>query len=235
MADRKRYVRWGALGLAAIAGVAWGSPWDIDMVDAHTFKAYEWKMLPQPAATVARGSTSAPRPQSAGHYQNGEVGSVTRANAPATDALSDPYAADPNHIATGTRLFRVNCAPCHGLEGTGNGPVTYNDVDKGIRRFPMAAPVLSGATGTIGSRSDGYIYATIRNGGLGSAGATAEIPAGTAAIGDGMPAYGALLTDSERWAVVAYLRTLPNAARIIPEPVAPLTPAQLTPAPGTPE
>lgn len=231
MADRKRYVRLGALALVTIGGVAWASPWDTDMVDAHMFKAYEWAMLPQPMNTVARASTSAPRPRSEGHYQNGEVGSVTRTSATATDALTDPYVTDANHLATGTVLFRVNCAPCHGLEGVGNGPVTTNDVERGIRRFPMAAPTLSGDSTRLSTLSDGFVYATIRNGGNGSTGATPDRPAGLAAIGVGMPAYGALLTDAERWAIVAYIRTLPNAARVIPEP----PPPPLTIAPGTPE
>lgn len=231
MADRMNRFRWSALGLLAVGGMAWASPWDIDMIDAHMFKAYEWAMKPQPADTVARVSDSFPRPMAAGYYQNAVVAPASRLDTVGTDALTDPYAKDPNHVATGTELFRVNCAPCHGLEGTGNGPVTYNDAEKGIRRFMMMAPNLSGDMSRIKTLSDGYVYTTIRNGGNGSLGASKERPAVVAAIGAGMPAYGPLLTDAERWAIVAYIRTLPNAAFVAPTPAP--TDAS-TPAPGTP-
>lgn len=231
MADRMNRLRWSALGLLAVGGVAWASPWDIDMIDAHMFKAYEWAMKPQPMDTVSRDAASFPRPMAAGYYQNGEVGAISRLDTVATDGLRDPYAKDPNHVATGDVLFRVNCAPCHGLEGAGNGPVTYNDAEKGIRRFMMMAPNLSGDMSRIKTLSDGYVYVTIRNGGNGALGASKDRPAVVAAIGAGMPAYGPLLTDAERWSIVAYMRTLPNAARVEPPP-APSDAS--TPAPGTP-
>jgi mono/diheme cytochrome c family protein len=220
MADWKKRSRWLVGGALFAAGAAWASPWDIDMIDAVMFKGYEWRMKPQPAAVAARVSTMAPRAREAGYYQNGVVAPVDRRDTAATDALVDPYADDPNHIATGDRMFRVNCAPCHGLEGAGGGPVTTNDVEKGIRRFPMVAPMLSGSSSRVSKLSDGYLYATIRNGGNGSAGATATRTAVEATIGAGMPAYGSLLTDAERWAIVAYIRTLPGAAYTPPVPPA---------------
>lgn len=221
MAETKKRARWLVAGALFVAGAAWASPWDIDMIDGLTFKAYEWRMKPQPEAVLARRAGTAPKARGLGYAQNDAVPSVNRLDVEATNALIDPYSSDPQHLATGARMFRVNCAPCHGLEGAGNGPVTVNDVEKGIRRFPMAAPNLSGSSSRVNTLSDGYLYATIRNGGNGSAGASATRPAVQAAIGSGMPAYGPLLTDAERWSVVAYIRTLPNGAYTPPAPEVP--------------
>lgn len=216
--DRKRMARW-TLGGLLFAGAAWASPWDIDMIDGKNFKAYEWEMKPQPSGVIARESASYPRPREAGYYQNGRVDAVNRMW-PETDALVNPYADDPKLLATGERFFGVNCAPCHGGDGEGAGTVTQHNPEKGLNRFPMAAPALAGSATRMATVSDGYIYATIRNGGAGSAGATPDRPAGVAAIGAGMPSYGLLLTDYERWAIVAYIRTLENAERKLPEPPA---------------
>lgn len=220
MVDAHKFARL-ALGGLLVAGVAYASPWDIDMIDGHNFKAYEWAMRPQPSGVVAREGLGGPRARAAGYYQNGEVAAVIRTDA-ATDTITNPYAGDPNLLATGARLFRVNCAPCHGLEGAGSGPVTHNDQGAGIKRFLMAAPTLSGALTRVDTLSDGFLYATIRNGGAGSAGATADRPAYLASIGAGMPAYGPLLTDYERWSIVDYMRTLPGATYTPPVEVAPV-------------
>ncbi len=225
MAERSSRKRWLVGGLLLVSAAAWASPWDIDMIDAVMFKAYEWEMKPQPADVVSRESMGAPLPREAGYYQNAAIATVSRTDKPTIDALSDPYASDANHTARGQRLFRINCAPCHGLEGKGDGPVTKNDVVAGVRRFMMAAPMLSGASSRTAKLTDGFLYSYIRNGGNGSLGATSERPAGVAAIGAGMPAYGALLTDAERWSVVAYIRTLPGSAYAPPvPPSAPETP-----------
>ncbi|MBM4365297.1 MAG: cytochrome c [Deltaproteobacteria bacterium] len=225
MVDLKKGARWALLGLG-VAGVAYASPWDIDMIDGVNFKPYEWAMRPQPPGVVARLSLAEPKARAPGYYQNGEVGSVNRANLDATNALANPYAADPNLVATGTRLFKVNCAPCHGLAGEDAGPVTVNDKAAGINRFLMAAPAIAGDNTRVDTLSDGYLYATIRNGGAGSAGASAERPAFQAAIGAGMPAYGPLLTDYERWSIVAYMRTLPGASYTPPAPPAEALPTE---------
>jgi len=207
MADTKR--RWWLLGGVLLAGLAWASPWDIDMVDSVGFKAYEWKMLPaRVEGTVQRPSGAIPRAYGNGHYQNDYVPEGDRM-APGTDAMHSPYPTDEKTVAKGERLFQVSCAPCHGVKGAGNGPVTYNKPDpdpkKAIRRF-MPAPNLSGPGAITTSRSDEYIYYTIRNGSV------------------MMPRYGVSLTDEERWAVVTYVRTLDGAAYVPPAPPAPTTP-----------
>jgi mono/diheme cytochrome c family protein len=202
---RRRIV--AAVGLLA-AGVAWASPWDIDMVDAHSFKAYEWKMLPQPTSSVQRQPTG-PKPATA--YQTAYVANVDRTQSAVVDTMVNPFPADEAHIAEGKRLFQVTCAPCHGVEGKGGGPVTNHNPAQGLNRFPLPAPLLSGAGAVTAVRSDGYLYATIRNGG---------------AL---MPAYGISLTEQERWSIVTYMRTLDGA-----QYTAPAAPAAPAPTGGTP-
>jgi len=192
MAKRSRLLV--GFGLLA-AGVAWASPWDIDMVDSYAFKAYEWKMRPFPVASVQREPVGGKVP---GAYQTAYVAAVDRAVG--ADALVNPYPADEAAIAEGKRLMQVTCAPCHGIDGKGGGPVTHNDPAKDIRRFPLPAPLLSGPGAVSAIRSDGYIYATIRNGG---------------AL---MPGYGISLTDHERWSIVSYIRTLDGAQLAPPTP-----------------
>jgi mono/diheme cytochrome c family protein len=193
------------VGLLA-AGVAWASPWDIDMIDSRAFKAYEWKMLPQPEGSVQRDPVG-PRP--AGAYQVAYVAPVDRMNAAQVDPMVNPYGSDAAVVAQGKRLFEITCQPCHGVEGKGGGTVTYNDPANNIRRFQLPAPLLSGTGAVTAIRSDGYIYGTIRNGG---------------AL---MPSYGIALTDAERWSVVSYIRTLDGATYTPPAP-----PAETTPATG---
>lgn len=225
--NRQRYTR-VALGGLLLAGMAWASPWDIDMIDSWGSKAYEWEMYQQPSGVVAREAGSFVRPQDEGHYQNGSVSPVARGNAGATDALANPYPADAKSLATGERMFQVNCAPCHGVNGAGGGPVTKNDPANGIKRFLIPAPVLTGSGAVASMRSDGYLYSTIRNGGAGSGGATAEKSAALASIGAGMPSHGLLLTDYERWSVVSYIRTL-EGAQYTPPPVDPAAASTETP------
>jgi mono/diheme cytochrome c family protein len=206
-----------ALGALCVAGVAVASPWDIDMIDGVSSKAFEWKMMtPKVEGTVQRPSGVVTRPGVNGTYQNDYVAAIDR-NAPETELLTSPFGDTPEQVATGTRLFRVNCAPCHGLEGKGGGPVTENHPDKGQKRFMIPAPHLSGDGSRLNTVSDGFVYSMIRYGGLAA-----------------MPAYAVGLTEKERWAVITYMRTLPNAGRPAPKaPEPPPTPA--TPPAGSPK
>ena len=208
MADlRKRRIFLAAAGLV-VASAAYASPWDIDMINGYSFKAFEWRMRQAPAASVQRQPEG---PRGVGAYQTAWVAQVDRANAAQVDALANPFPADEARLAEGKRLCQVTCAPCHGVEGKGGGPVTNHNPAKGLNRFPLPAPVLSGAGAVSAVRSDGYIYATIRNGG---------------AL---MPAYGVSLTEQERWSIVSYIRTLDGAKYN-----APAAPADSTATPAAP-
>ncbi len=206
----KHHRRWILVAGLLVAGAAWSSPWDVDMVNARAFKAYAWKMRPPiPEGSVQRPAASVSRAKSNGAYQNDYITPVDRTKA---DGMADPYAVDAAAVAQGAKLFQVSCAPCHGVEGKGGGPVTHNDPANGINRFPVPAPMLSGDGAVSALRSDGYLYGTIRNGG---------------AI---MPRYGVSLTDQERWSVVAYIRTLDGTKYAPPTPAATVTPVAPAPA-----
>lgn len=86
-------------------------------------------------------------------------------------------------VAAGAELFRVNCASCHGEGGDGRGPAA-----PGLRPPPSdfrTGPVLA-------SHSDAYLYYRVSIGKPGTA----------------MPSFHGVLDETERWQVIAYLRTL---------------------------
>ncbi len=71
-----------------------------------------------------------------------------------TEALANPVAPDARSLARGQALFLARCAPCHGPQGHGGGPVS--------RYFPPAPDL---AYATVQARSDGFIWGTISYGG----------------------------------------------------------------------
>jgi mono/diheme cytochrome c family protein len=110
---------------------------------------------------------------------------------PEGQALTSPYPADDAQLALGQHMFQIYCTPCHGVDGEHLGPVAAPG------RLPGVVP-LAGPAGVAHLRTDGWIYLTIRNGG---------------AV---MPTYGWAMSDREMWSVVAYVRTLANAAAPAP-------------------
>src|SRR5512143_1474567 len=101
---------------------------------------------------------------------------------PGGAAPTNPVPADDTSLARGQELFSINCTPCHGTSGKGDGPVAAFLQNK--------KPI--DLTGPIGiSLSDGAIFMTITNGTPG-----------------GMPALNENLTVRERWDVVNYVRQL---------------------------
>jgi mono/diheme cytochrome c family protein len=97
-----------------------------------------------------------------------------------TPRLVDPTGgADSASVARGEARYRTFCTPCHGGAMAGDGPVA---------QFFMPPPDLLGSL--VRSRSDGHIFAYIRDGG---------------AV---MPKYGHALTAAETWDVIHYLRMM---------------------------
>lgn len=96
-------------------------------------------------------------------------------------SLINPLEPTPANLAHGRELFINNCSPCHGAGGRGDGPVA--------RLFEEKYPVANLVTQAV-FQSDGYIYATIRDGGL------------------VMPAYDDAMSSKERWQVVLFVRYL---------------------------
>ena len=94
-------------------------------------------------------------------------------------AVINPIAPTDSSLAIGRRYFQVNCAVCHGDDGTG----TKNPI---IAKYGLAFSIMTDVTK---SRPDGYIFGMIRNGrGL-------------------MPSYNRI-EEEERWHVVNYVRGL---------------------------
>jgi mono/diheme cytochrome c family protein len=154
-----------------------------DMMDAQSLKPYEAPMAPLPEGVSSRNRY---RP----NYIRGSAEAM---------ALENPFPSDEAAIADGLWAYDTYCAPCHGAEGVGNGPVTDNS--DGKKRFAMPGSVLAGEAGLARLYADGHLYATIRNGG---------------AL---MPSYGWAMNDEEIWNVVSYLRSLPGSTQ--PPPPAP--------------
>jgi mono/diheme cytochrome c family protein len=104
-------------------------------------------------------------------------------------ALTNPVTRTAATSAAGAELFRVNCSMCHGNEGLGDGRVSAFLLAYGS----APAANLTGA-GTV-SRTDGEIFELIVQGG-----ATSTLL--------GMPAFKNLLSPSDRWLLVDYIREL---------------------------
>lgn len=98
----------------------------------------------------------------------------------AARVLHNPLEPTPVHVNHGKQLYENICLPCHGAGGKGDGPV----------RFQTILPPADLTAGMATQRPDGYVYATIRNGGI------------------VMPAYGDATTGEERWEIVLYVRAL---------------------------
>jgi len=148
---------------AATALGAW--PWSRDLVVQLFTRPQQSAAAPPPGAVSVGWEAPLPREQADGR-------------------LRDPFAASPDSLAAGKKMFTTYCQPCHGADGRGHGPVAGG---------AMLPADLTSAQ--VHARSDGYLYGTIRHG------------------GGLMPAYGARMTPEERWQVVLYIRTLPEQGR----------------------
>lgn len=96
-----------------------------------------------------------------------------------TENLQDPVPPTRESLARGKELFLARCAPCHGPEGHGGGPVS---------RFFPPAPDLAYAT--VQARSDGFIWGTISYG------------------GKAMPPQREGLSAADRWDLVNWVRAI---------------------------
>ena len=128
-------------------------------------------------------------------------GSMSRGKVPGTVAIGElsPYSVEkeedtqnwknprgalPVSVKNGARLFRVNCAVCHGYftdQGREMSPVSS--------KLLIPGPDLGDAIYT--DRTDGFFYGTIHFGG--------------AAV---MPPVGWKLSPDETWDIVSYLRSV---------------------------
>lgn len=155
-----------SLGSAAsllLLGVslAYGWPWSADMKKQPSIRPQEAPLSP-PTATVPR---------------QGKEPQMDRVKA--GERLRNPVAPTDASIENGKRLFLIYCALCHGPDAKGGGPVA-----------PKFIPPPDLTLELFRQRPDGFLYATIRDGG---------------AL---MPDQREALSPRERWDVVNYLRVL---------------------------
>ena len=99
--------------------------------------------------------------------------------------LVNPVAGDPEALARGTDAYQALCIQCHGEQGKGDGPEAqgFDPAPGDLSRSEMA------------DTSDGYLYWRIAEGGA------------FAPFNSLMPAWGTLLSDTEIWELVSYMRT----------------------------
>ncbi|MBI3979145.1 MAG: cytochrome c [Chloroflexi bacterium] len=97
--------------------------------------------------------------------------------------LTSPITRTAEVVGRGAALYAVNCSFCHGPLGHGDGAVGDAFRNAGTQVANLTAPDRQ-------AKSDGVLYRSITNG-LGV-----------------MPPFRNLLTDEERWSLVAYVREL---------------------------
>ncbi|MCC7408244.1 MAG: cytochrome c [Phycisphaeraceae bacterium] len=103
------------------------------------------------------------------------------------DGLPKQLKADQNLLLRGRSRFDIYCAPCHGVDGQGDGPLKRRALEL---EEPSWLPPTSLVSDAVRQRQDGHLYNTIRNG-----------------IRT-MPAYGPQIDVDDRWAIVTYIRAL---------------------------
>jgi copper transport protein len=89
----------------------------------------------------------------------------------------------PNQVASvdaGSRLYQANCAACHGVDGSGGGPLSGTT--------PVTPPSLRAH---LAEHTDGDLFYWISEG-----------------LPGGMPAWKSQLSETDRWNLVNYLRSL---------------------------
>jgi mono/diheme cytochrome c family protein len=102
---------------------------------------------------------------------------------PAGIDQANPIPPNAESIAAGQVLFTAKCAPCHGETGLGDGPI-------GVGLNPRPADLRQHAIP--GIHTDAQLFEWITNGFPGSQ----------------MPTFKATLSDTDRWHLVNFIRTL---------------------------
>ncbi len=175
---------WSAVSLTAV-----GCSWFTDFKRQPKLDPWE-----TPADTVAmRGNPQYSVPvygTAAPGFLYGRMASI-----PAIDSMSpipNPVAADQRSLRNGHMEFAINCLPCHGDRGMGNGPIT---------QFGFPPIVIGAGSRAATTLTDGYIFGIIRNGrGL-------------------MPPYNRI-EEADRWDLINYLRALQRDSTTPAGPIA---------------
>ena len=141
-------------------------------------------MRPEVVGSVARGETLLDT-----HLENGVVDGVWATTPP--DAID----LDLEVLERGQGRFNIYCAPCHGWNGMGNGPV--NDRATALMNYSEGPPQGTSWTQARNLHDPGWseqpigqIYNTITNG------------------KNSMAGYGSQVSLDDRWAIAVYVKAL---------------------------
>jgi mono/diheme cytochrome c family protein len=97
-------------------------------------------------------------------------------------AKKNPIASTQPSIAAGQKIYSKTCMMCHGKTGDADGPAV---IELNIHPAKLSDPQLA-------NESDGSLFWKI---------STGKKP---------MPAYGKRLSETDRWNLVNYIRTIPK-------------------------
>jgi mono/diheme cytochrome c family protein len=97
-------------------------------------------------------------------------------------AKKNPVASTENSIAAGQKIYSKTCMMCHGKTGDADGPAV---IELNIHPAKLSDPQLN-------TEPDGALFWKITTG---------KKP---------MPAYGKRLSETDRWNLINYIRTLPK-------------------------
>jgi mono/diheme cytochrome c family protein len=109
----------------------------------------------------------------------------------------NPYWADLDAIIQGSKIFKENCALCHGETGKGDG-ILSQTLDPKPADFSKSTH--------IANMRDDYLFWRVSEGG-------AFPPFGSA-----MPAFKTVLTEAERWQVLAYEHAISHVRLLMHRP-----------------
>jgi len=199
MRTRLKPLLWGApLALAALGGCTRDGKFQpVDMWNGTRLKPYEQvnffddkrSSRVPPAGTVARGQDRL----NENLYYGTQNGSLIATNPLFNGTAQAPVSAQDKLalIERGQERYQVYCQPCHGLAGYGDGMI--------VKRGFAAPPSYHQAR--LRNATDGYIFDVITNG-YGS-----------------MYSYGSRVPPRDRWAIVAYIRTLQRSQNAQPSDI----------------
>ncbi len=100
--------------------------------------------------------------------------------------MPETIARNPENLAIGKHFYDINCYPCHGDQGLGDGPVSV--------KFPPNN-IPSYASDRIQTLAEGGMYHSIKYG------------------KNYMGSYASVLTPTERWCVIQYVQYLSKKAK----------------------
>lgn len=103
-------------------------------------------------------------------------------------SLKNPLPPSSDNLAKGKDLFNANCSPCHGPDGSGNGPAASS---LNPRPADFMTPIHA-------KLPDGYWYWRVSQGGT---------VAPFKDVGSAMPPWGGTLTEQQVWLIILYEHT----------------------------